>query len=337
MTFRVGLIGCGAMGTEHGRIIAEHVPGARVSRVFDQNADRARAVAALTGGTVTDSVEAILRAPDIDGVVIASPDGTHPELALACIDLGLPALCEKPLAATSEQAWRVVEREAAAGQRFIQLGFMRRYDPGFLQLRRVVTDGRLGQPLLAHCIHRNPSSRTSDTDAGIITGSMIHEFDTVPWVLNTKVRSVRVESPRASALRDPQLAWLYLESGAMSTVEVFVNATYGYDVQCEVVGSGGAASLPARPEISTRTPGLHAQPIGQSFVSHFADAYHRQMLDWVSRRGTVPDGSASAWDGFIATLVAETAIEALTSGGRRDVPLVQRPSLYGSAKQAAHV
>ena len=99
MTVRVALIGAGIMGADHGRILAEEVPGARVQVVVDADVGRARAVAEACGAQDAggDGVGAIGRG-DVDAVLVASPDGTHAELTLAAVAAGKPVLCEKPLA-----------------------------------------------------------------------------------------------------------------------------------------------------------------------------------------------------------------------------------------------
>jgi myo-inositol 2-dehydrogenase/D-chiro-inositol 1-dehydrogenase len=237
-------------------------------------------------------------------------------------------LCEKPLATTSVEAWRVVEAEAALGRQLLQVGFMRRFDPGYLELKHALTSGLIGDAVIVHNLHRNPSSATSATDAGIVTGSMIHELDIAPWLLDSPVRSIRIESPRSTGLKDPQLAWIHHESGAMSTVEVFVNAAYGYDVRCEVVATEGVAELPVRPAVGLRTHGQDARAIRPDFVAHFADAYRRQMASWVNQ---VVDGvltGPSAWDGFVATAVAEAGVASLALGTEQAVTLPERPELY---------
>ena len=135
MSLRVGVIGTGAMGTAHVRALAESVPATRVAAVYDMDTKRAGAVAETVGATVATSAEALVASADVDAVVIASPDMTHPELAIACLEAGKPVMCEKPLAPTSKEALRVVEAEVAGGRKLVQLGFVRRFDPGFRALR----------------------------------------------------------------------------------------------------------------------------------------------------------------------------------------------------------
>ncbi|MEP7089315.1 MAG: Gfo/Idh/MocA family oxidoreductase [Nocardioidaceae bacterium] len=330
MTLRIGVVGAGAMGAAHVRTLTTTVPRVRVGAVYDRDTDRAREVAASAGSgtTVPSSAEELIGSDDVDAVVIASPDSTHADLAVACLQAGKPVLCEKPLAVTVADALRVVEAELAVGRRLLQVGFMRRYDPGFVELRRLVRDGELGEVRLVHALHRNASSSTSTDDAGLVTGSMVHELDTVPWLLDDPIVGIRVESPVVDGFRDPQLATLWTRAGVMVSAEVFVNAGYGYDVRCEVVGTTGTASLSPTPAVSTRKAGVNGVPVRDDFVAYFVDAYRRELAAWTeaARRGTM-DG-ASAWDGYLAGVVAAAGVASLSSGARESVDPGPTPALY---------
>ncbi|TGN32533.1 Gfo/Idh/MocA family oxidoreductase [Aeromicrobium chenweiae] len=328
MSLRVGVIGAGAMGADHIRTIASSVPSARVSAVYDFNRDTAYAAAAPVGADVVGSAEELIESSGVDAVIIASPDRTHAELVRICLAAGKQVLCEKPLAVTADEAYGLVEAEAAGGQRLLQVGFMRRFDPGFVALRRTITDGVVGDVRLVHAIHRNASSSTSTDDAGLITGSMIHELDTVAWLLDDEVASIRVESPIVEGFRDPQLATIWMRGGAMISAEVFVNAGYGYDVRCEVVGSKGTAALSPSAPVSTRVAGVDGVPVRDDFVAHFADAYRIELSTWAGEALTGSTTGPSAWDGYVANAVAEAGVLSLSSGAREPVTLRERPALY---------
>lgn len=323
----VGVIGAGAMGASHARTLAAAVPGARVTRVFDMDTARAAGLADEVGAEPADSPTALIDA--VDAFVIASPDFTHADLAIAGIEAGKHVLCEKPLAPTADEALRVVEAEVAAGRRFVQLGFNRRFDPGFVDLKSSILDGTLGDVRIVHGIHRNASNTTSTDDATLVTGSMIHEFDTFRWLLDDEITGIRVESPIAEGFRDPQVATLWMRDGQMITVEVFVNAAYGYDVRVEVVGTGGSATLAPQSPVLRRLAGVGGGAIGTDFVEHFADSYRIELSTWAeaSARGEVT--GADAWDGYVANVVAAAGVDALRSGERRSVDLAERPDLYG--------
>src|SRR4051812_22405825 len=121
---RVGVIGVGGMGSFHAHTLASlaHVDLVSVADPFQPNVDKLTAALGCEG--LADPM-ALATDASLDAVVIASPDATHADLAIAAMHTGSWVLCEKPLATTMADAWRVVEAESALGSRRIQLGFMR--------------------------------------------------------------------------------------------------------------------------------------------------------------------------------------------------------------------
>lgn len=330
MSLRIGVIGAGAMGADHVRTITSSVPAARVSEIFDADAGRAQVVAESAGAKPSSSAEALVGSDDVDAVIICSPDFTHAPLAMACIEAAKPVLCEKPLAVTAKDSLAVVEAEVAAGSQYVQVGFMRRFDPGYVELRETLRSGELGEPRLVHCLHRNASAHPSATSEGIVTNSMIHELDTVRWLLEDEVVGIEVRSPVSEGLRDPQLATLDMRSGTLVSVEVFVNAAYGYDVRCEVVGTGGTASLIPPQTISLRSKGNDGVRVSDDFIARFADAYRLELGSWVQGALDGVVSGPNAWDGHLANVIAAAGVVSLTSGGRQGIQLGARPDLYDS-------
>lgn len=328
MSLRIGVIGTGAMGANHVHTIETSVPAARVSEVFDADGDRARIVARTVGATVASSAESLINSRDVDAVVICSPDTTHAELATACIAVGKPVLCEKPLAVTPETSAEVVETEVRLGRQYVQLGFMRRFDPGYVELRNVLRSGDLGVPRLVHCLHRNAVAHPTATSEGIVTNSMIHELDIVRWLLDDEVAGIDVRSPVAAGLRDPQLATIEMRSGVLVTIEVFVNASYGYDVRCEVVGTGGTASLVPPNGISMRRQGNDGVRVSDDFIARFADAYRLELGAWTEGALIGVVRGPSAWDGHLANVIAAAGVASLTHGGHQAIYGAETPALY---------
>ncbi|HMH98196.1 MAG TPA: Gfo/Idh/MocA family oxidoreductase, partial [Bradyrhizobium sp.] len=107
MSVGVGVIGTGVMGSEHARLVSREIPDAHLAGVFD--ADAARAQTAAAGATVFPDPRSLIASDRVGAVIIASPDGTHAEMALACLEAGKPVLCEKPLASSAAEALRVVQ------------------------------------------------------------------------------------------------------------------------------------------------------------------------------------------------------------------------------------
>jgi myo-inositol 2-dehydrogenase/D-chiro-inositol 1-dehydrogenase len=319
MALRVGVVGLGVMGAGHLRTLVGHVPRARVAAVCDVDVARARLVAGDGVHLHVDPV-ALIRSEEVDAVLIASSDATHADLVLSCIDAGKPVLCEKPLATTAAASLAVTEAEAAFGRRLVQVGFMRRFDPRYEAVKRELDGGRVGRLLLLHCAHRNAAVPPTYTSDMLITSSGTHEFDVVRWLTGEEIVAATVLTPRATTravdgVRDPQLLILRTEGGVLVDIEVFVNAGYGYDIRCELVGETGTLTL--EPAVA---PG---------FLERFADAYRHELTDWVDAvAGGAPRGP-TAWDGYAASAVADACLESLASGRPAAVRLAERPALYG--------
>jgi len=302
------------------------VSGAEVTRIYDLDPDRAAAVAATAGASPAPSESAVIESPDVDAVVIAAPDPLHAELTLACLKRGLPVLCEKPLATNAEDARQILDAEAATGRTLVQVGFMRRFDPGYLAMRRALTDGDIGEPRLLHCVHRNPSAHPTATSDGIVRNSMVHELDVARWLLGEEIVSIEVRSPhRGEGLVDPQLATLEMTSGVLVSIEVFVNAGYGYDVRGELVGTAGTVSLEPPVVTSMRQAGRDAEAVAPNFVARFGEAYRAQLAAWVDAAAAGRVAGATAWDGYVAGLVADAGVLSLRTGERVPVELPAKP------------
>lgn len=330
---RVGIIGTGSIGTDHARRIATDIAGARVSAVFDVDTDRAKLVAESVGAAVRDSANDLIGSDDVDAIVIASIAETHAGLSLACIAAGKPVMCEKPLAPTTADCLSVVEAEVALGRRLVQVGFMRRFDAGYLDLKTAIDEVVIGEPLLAHCRHRNPSVPPTFTSDMSLTDSVIHEIDVIRWLFGEEIVAVTSMTPRSSPLasadlKDPQLVLLETESGALVDVEVFVNAQYGYDVGCEVVGSLGTVTLETPRSVSRTKDGRRCVDVPPNWLTRFREAYRTELVRWLDgiRDGVTHD--PSAWDGYAATSVAVAGVQSLLSGARASVALIDKPALY---------
>nr|WP_321983089.1 Gfo/Idh/MocA family oxidoreductase [uncultured Lichenicoccus sp.] len=332
MVIKVGLIGCGIMGSDHAAILHGMVAGAELAAVQDFDHARAAALAArLQDPRVHESADALISDPGIDAVIVASADGSHAGYVLACIAAGKPVLCEKPLAASSAACHEIVAAEVAAGRQFVQVGFMRRFDPGYVAMRQALVTGSVGRAVFLHCIHRNKVAPDYITSDLVIANSGVHEMDIARFVLGEDFAAVTVISARASAMssgRQPQFVILETISGVVVTVEISPDARYGYDVQGELVCERASLSLAPVPPVSLRIDGHSGYPVEADWRTRFADAYRLQAAAWIaSIAGGRPTGS-SAWDGYAASLTAEAALAALASRQRTPIRLDAPPTLY---------
>ena len=324
MPIRVGVIGAGVMGADHIKNLSTAINGAEVTFVADLDAARAAAAAPPSARITTDPSE-LINSSDVDAVVVASHDSTHAGLVLECFEAMTPVLCEKPLAPTLLESQAVVEADmdivAATGVSLLSLGFMRRFDPAYVALRQAVQDRVQGEPLIVHCISRNAAAGPGATSESAITNSAIHELDIIPWLLDSPITEVSWHAGKASrnaaaGLRDPALMMMRTADGTLVSLELFLNAQYGYSTECEVVSETGTMALPGPSALAVRQDRQQRTGIPEDWRPRFADAYRLQLQAWISalEKGEVPP-LATGRDGLNAALVAQAMIRSLRSDG----------------------
>ncbi|MGW8380218.1 Gfo/Idh/MocA family oxidoreductase [Streptomyces sp. ODS28] len=333
-TLGVAVVGTGKMGADHVRRIRDVVSGARVAAVVDIDEGRAKELADGTPGCTpyTDHRQA-MDDPAVDAVLLASPGPAHEAQLLDALERDLPVLCEKPLTPDADSALRVLEAEEKLGHRRIQVGFMRRYDKEYVQLKKLLGGGSLGRPLMLHCRHRNVSVHDYFTNEMLINDSVVHEMDCARWLLEQEITSVTVLRPKPSAnsprdLSDPQLVVFETDGGSLVNTEIFATCGFGYQVQVEAVCEGGTARIGEGHALMTNTGGRWGGEITQDFVARFEEAYDLEVQQWAdaARRGETR--GPSAWDGYAAAAVCEAGVRAQSSGERTPVSMTERPSLY---------
>ena len=332
MSIGVGIIGAGVMGADHARIIARSVAGAHLVAISDADEARARAVATETGAKrgVNDPL-GVINDPEVGAVLIASPDSTHADFTIACIKAGKPVLCEKPVAPTAAEGLRVVEAEVSAGKRLVQLGFMRRFDPGYTEMKGLLDSGAYGEALAFHCIHRNASAPAHFDSAAAIVNSCVHEVDISRFVLSAELSSVRVFRAKRSKLAhfdDPMLVVFETDKGQLVDVELFLNAQYGYDVKGELICETGTISFGPTVNTEIRSSGVTATHLAPDWRPRFAAAYRIQNQAWVDSIATGRPVGSSAWDGFVATTVTDAGVKSLKTDETVAIAYEKRPGLY---------
>ena len=322
MTIRIGVIGTGNMGADHIRNLQRFVAGAAVTVVADYNQATAEAVAVESGARVAEDGHALIADPEVDAVIIASHDSTHYEYAMAAAAAGKPTLCEKPLAPTLAECEEIVAAEASAGGNLLSLGFMRRFDPAYTELKAALDAGVIGPVLRITGASRNVVSYPGTTSESVITNSVIHELDSIPWLLGSPVVEVAWLAGRASSkvpagVADPSLTLLRTADGVLTSVDMYVNAEYGYDLRCEVLGEKGAISMrdPGLLQVDLELKSSTVYPL--DWRPRFAAAYRLELGAWVAAVAVgAPTPLATAADGLAASRVADAVLTSMHEGGR---------------------
>jgi myo-inositol 2-dehydrogenase / D-chiro-inositol 1-dehydrogenase len=246
---------------------------------------------------------------------------------LACIEAGKPVLCEKPLAVTAVEALQVVEAEVAKGQRLVQVGYMRRFDPPYKEMKRVRDEGGIGDPVILHNIHRNTVAPEWFTGPMSVTNAFVHEIDISRWLLGSEMVLAQVH---AGSGGDPLMITMETNRGEIVSTEVFMNCRYGYHVHAQLVGRSGTIETAVPITTLTNASGQHGHAYPGNWVPRFRKAYVIQMNAWVKAANSgVPTDGASAWDGYVTTSIAEQIVAALDAGNMARLSVGSRPAIYG--------
>ncbi len=336
MELRIGVVGLGAIGREHVKRLTERITGCRVVAVSEMNEEIGKQVAESYGARFFSNGEELINDPEVQAVMVTTWDPAHAQYVLASIRAGKPVFCEKPLATEISECEKILEEEQAFGKHLVQVGFMRRFDPGYTELKKIINSGNIGLPLIVHACHRNMNHAATMTSEMSIKNSGVHEIDIMRWLLDDEYVSAQVILPRQSrisaeeGLQDPQIMLLRTKKGICIDVEISQSSGYGYDIQCEVVGDYGTAQLPNPPSVITRSNCTRSTSIMPDWQNRFIDAYNIELQDWVDRlnRGEEP-GGASSWDGYAACVTSFVLGQCREEGGSiKEIKMPEKPAFY---------
>ncbi|HUP87001.1 MAG TPA: Gfo/Idh/MocA family oxidoreductase [Acidimicrobiales bacterium] len=316
----VGVLGLGRIGATHAANLAK-VSGVEVV-VHDVDALAVRRAVEATGCRAMPDREALLDASD--AVVIATPTANHPDDLEVAATTGRPILCEKPISldvASTATALDVVERSGSE----LQVGFMRRFDPGFVEMRRAIASGDLGDVYLVRAAshdHVPPHESYLDRAGSVFRDMHIHDFDAVRWLTGRDVVEVYAAG---SVLVDEMFARhhdvdmtalvLVLEGGVLASVTGARANPLGYDHRTEVIGSRDALCA----GWTERTPLRSADPRGvvgavdayPAFPDRFGPAYRAEVEAFVALvRGEAENRSPgqSALDALRVAVAADRSL-----------------------------
>lgn len=311
---RIGLIGAGRIGSFHATALAANDD---VHDLLITDADDHRATTlAKRLNTRTTPLDTLLRT--VDAVVITAPTATHAELITRAAEAGLPTFCEKPVALDPHRTREALHAVEEAGT-LLQMGFQRRFDPGFRAAREAVRAGRLGRVHTIRAVTSDAAPPPADflpLSGGLIRDCLIHDFDAVRWLTGREVTEVyaRGSAGGAAFFReagdvDTAAALLTLDDGTLVTATATRYNGAGYDVRMELAGERDqwVAGL------GDRTPTTSAEPGGPGAperpwadcLERFEAAYRAELAHFLrAARGEAPN-PCSGQEGLAALLIAE--------------------------------
>ena len=327
---RFALLGCGRIGRVHADSIDVH-PRAELAWVYDPIESAASEVAERYGTTIAPVVDVAIDDPSVDAVVIASATPTHVDLLSRAVRAGKAVLCEKPIdleLARVDRCWT----DIAALNPMVMLGFNRRFDPSFREVRDRVAAGDIGRLEQLTIVSRDPAPASRDylaASGGLFRDMTIHDFDLARFFLGEVAEVYAMGSNLVAdyiaELGDIDGAVVVMRgaNGVLCQITNSRRSVFGYDQRLEAFGSAGMLSVGNQHPTSVRLSNATHTEAAPEYLNFFLDRYtpaYRAELDHLItaiEQGSQP--SPGFADGREALALADAALESLQTG--RTVPL----------------
>ena len=331
----IGLIGLGRLGRVYARDLSARLAQTRLVAVADTNGDLAKQIAAeFDVATHYDDPARILEDRSVDAVVIVSPTHTHRSLVVAAMEAGKPTFCEKPPAISLAEAAAMANAVKQTGT-FFQMGFMRRFDPGYAAAKKQIEAGRIGRPVVFKSTSRDPFPPSIEyanpkSSGGICVDMGIHDFDLARWFMGD-VDSVQAVGavlafPELGTVgdRDNVIAMMTFADGRLGVVDLTRNGFYGYDISTDLLGPQGTIRVGYIREtpMLVMTKNSVAHDTVPYFMERFERAYTLQLENFAENVLHERPAPITIQDGVEALRVAVAATRACASGTRVEVSSV---------------
>lgn len=320
------LFGCGRIGKMHADYVAAH-PRAKLAWVYDVHGPSAQELAAKHGAKGAASPEEALADPEVGAVLIASSTDTHVDLLTRAAKAGKAVLCEKPIDLDIKKVdacWQEIGKLGVP----VQIGFNRRFDPSFAELKRASAAGEIGEVRQVIITSRDPGVPPDSymkVAGGLLRDMTIHDFDLARFMLPEEpvevvafANALIEERVRALGEVDTAMVLLRTASGKQACITNYRAAVYGYDQRLELVGEKGMLKAENRRATTverwTRERTAALDPILDFFIERYREAYEAEIHAFVAAvldKKPVPVGFD---DGRRALLLANAAYESMATG-----------------------
>ena len=326
---KISILGVGRIGASHAATLAA-LPGVSQLTVYDTDLTRATAVAASVGARAVGTIDDAFAAAK--GIVIVTPTDTHAGLIKRAMDQGLPTFCEKPIA-TGLAATRDIVDHVARTRGQLQIGFQRRFDPGYRKARAELRGGTLGAVysfVSVSCDVVPPSDAYIKTSGGQFKDQFIHDFDITRWLFGQEVIEVTATGSTKGVAHYEAMAdvgtsgvLLRLADGTIGVMTALRHNEAGYDNHVEIHCAKDTLAIGIDPRTPWRSveadaPSL-AGPRYPSFIVRFGEAYRAELAHFLQFATGNAENPCTAQDGLEALRIAEAAGRSLRE--RRPVAL----------------
>jgi predicted dehydrogenase len=315
----------------HARNLARRIDHARLVGICDSNESNLAAAAAEFGGAaISQDYRKALEQADVVAAVIVTPTFLHREVACFAAERGKHIFLEKPMALTVGECEEINAAVARAGVK-LQIGFMRRFDEGFLRAKRMIESGEMGRVMIIKSTGRGPGGPGAwmydlKKSNGIVAEVNSHDIDSLLWFTGLPIERVHAmghnfKCPDARAefpeFYDNVVANFGFTGGTMGVVDGTCPAHYGYDARVEILCEKGLLLIGSTQQQTATKVTLEGEIIGQAVKTWrnlFKDAYLAEIEHFVECVLVDKAPSVTGMDGLRATEAVVAVNQSITSG-----------------------
>ena len=321
---RVGLLGAGRIGSLHAENIASH-RGSTLNAVADFDDVSANNLAAQFGAVVK-SADEIISDPNIDAILIATSTDTHSDFIEKASSAGKAILCEKPVDLNLTRAKKCLDKVSAA-KNPIMVGFNRRFDPNFSQLKKTLDNGEIGNRELLTITSFDPAPPPISyvkRSGGLYRDMMIHDFDLsnfimgeLPITISAIGHSLVDPDIGAAGDVDTAVVTMVYADGKITVIKNSRRAAYGYDQRIEILGSGGllqAENILENSVVKSTSSGVLSAKPKYFFLERYMSAYKAEWDAFIKSLKENTIVPVTLVDGVAALAMAEAATLSQSSG-----------------------
>lgn len=266
---RICLIGAGRAGEVHGDVYNDYVKKARITAIVDNVIENAKKLARkyeLEEKYSFNTLEKAIKNAEFDAVVITTPTFTHADYAVKAAKNHINVFCEKPMATTIDNC-EEMKKACSDAKVKLQIGFMRRFDPGFILAKKIIDKGTIGKPVIIKSLTHGPGlpgkwALDIKKSNGMLAEVNSHDFDTIRWLAGAEYEKVYAIAKNSNCpeigkefpeFYDTATVSLMLKNSTLGLIDSICPCYYGYDARAEVTGSKGTIFIGSLKDSTTAT------------------------------------------------------------------------------------
>jgi myo-inositol 2-dehydrogenase/D-chiro-inositol 1-dehydrogenase len=329
---RIGIAGLGRLGKRHAEALAFRTRHCQLVAACSPVADeREYAQQHLGVARLYEDFESFLTDPEMDAVVLVTPTSLHADQTIAALKAGKHVFVEKPLALNVADCERVLAVAEQHPAQVAMVGFVRRFDPSYLNAYASVVAGEIGKPFLVRsqtCDQNDEQGffvRFAPTSGGIFMDCSVHDIDLARWLLG-RPKALRAFASGTIALHpglaefgdvDNGMAIVEFEGGARAVFYASRTMAHGHETSTEVIGTAGKLTVgehAARDRVILSDAAGVRHAVVKDFYERFEIAFAAEMAAFVAACRGEQALSLTLADALEATRIGLAITRSLHSG-----------------------